>query len=260
MKKLLPIFALLILTPLVLHAQKKTDKTYKKTPYKRTPQYKPYFFAFDGALQMNTSKSEGSVNINSVNKQYVNIGISGGYLLNKHKFEVGLNLGSDNNHWHYTNTRLGLHLDNGTSRPTLNLRLGYNYPILTINDRLNVEAGAGINWLHFLKKDSMPLSSEALDKLIFSNSETFLKTNTLGIDGKIQLNYTLSPHLQVHLFYQYRYAPQYLRAYYTIYYDSITGLPMDIAYTKSFQSAHVLGIGLQYNLRPLFEKKDKVSE
>ena len=90
-----------------------------------------------------------------------------------------------------------------------------------------------------------------------SGDERVLSTRIFGADGKIQVNYVLTPHFQLHLLAQYRYAPTYLRASNATFYDAVTGIKQDAAIVNSYQNAVLLGVGVQYNLQPLFEKAKK---
>ena len=75
---------------------------------------------------------------------------------------------------------------------------------MTINDRFNIDAGIGITWIRLIKKQKSFYTAEAFDKLISTQTEKILQIKAYGIDGKIQFNYALNPHIQVHLFGQYR--------------------------------------------------------
>jgi opacity protein-like surface antigen len=255
MKKTILISLLFLLSNTVLFAQLKTEKLPEKISEKVPPQYKPYFFGIDALLQTSQSKIEGSANITAVQKQFMNVGMYAGKHFGKHKFDVGFILGNSNNSWRYTNTRLNATVNPSLNLTTLNVRGAYNYQILTINDRFNIDIGLGITWIRLLTKQNLTYNQTAFDKLISTQTEKILQIKAYGIDGKIQFNYALNRHIQAHVFGQYRYAPAYLRAASATYFDAITGIKQDAAIISSAQTAVLLGMGLQYNLQPLFKEK-----
>lgn len=254
MKKRYTVIFLLLLPNVILLAQVKTDTSVTKTISRRTPQYPKGFVSVDALLQVCNSVVDGSANIKSVQKKYMNTALTIGYPFGRHKLELGVATGRDDNSWHYTNTRLNAEADLGVNRSTFNTRLGYRYRIFKINDRLGVDLGVGINMINLSTKKYEGVYSGGDSKLIISGDETILSTRIFGVDGKIQANYVLTPHFQLHVSAQYRYAPTYLRASNSTFYDAITGLKQDAAIIRSHQNALLLGIGLQYNLHPLFEK------
>jgi hypothetical protein len=260
MKKTIQISLLFLLSNTVLIAQLKTEKLPEKIGEKVSPQYKPYFFGIDALLQTSQSKIEGSANITAVQKQLMNVGIYAGKHFGKHKFDAGFILGNSQNSWRYTNTRLNVTVNPSLNFTTLNLRGAYNYQIFTMNDRFNIDVGIGITWIRLINKQNLFYTAEAFDKLISTQTEKILQIKAYGIDGKIQFNYALNPHVQAHLFGQYRYAPAYLRAASATYFDAITGIKQDAAIISSAQTAVFFGIGLQYNLQPLFKEKIQKSK
>jgi hypothetical protein len=263
MKKTIVICLVFLLPTVGLFAQMKSNKSDKKSTSKRTPQYKPLFFGFEAAQQTTQTKIDGSANITSVSKMYPNFGIYGGYQLAKQAFSFALSVGQDDNSWNYKNARLNVDINSGLNRATINGRIGYDYQFLTINNRLNLTIGGGLNLIHLLKDNvNTTAKPQVFEKLITGEADSIYRKNSLGIDGKLQLNFALTPHLQVRLFGQYRYAPAYLYGASLGYYDAITGIKQDVATIKSYQSAPLFGIGLQYNLQPLFviEKKKEKSE
>jgi hypothetical protein len=258
MKKTIVICLLFLLPTVGLFAQVKTDKLDKKSTSKRTPQYKPIFFGFEAARQTTQTKIDGSANITSISKMYPNFGIYGGYQLAKQRFSFGVSVGQDDNSWNYKNARINVDINSGSNRATINGRIGYDYQFLTISDRLNLTIGGGLNLIHLLKNEANTTAKpQVLDKLITGEIDSIYRFNSLGIDGKLQLNFALSPHIQVHLFGQYRYAPTSMYAASIGYYDAITGIKQDLATIKSHQTAPIFGIGLQYNLQPFF-KREKI--
>jgi hypothetical protein len=258
MKKTIQILSLLLLPNFVLIAQIKIEKLENKTTTEAPPQYKSWFRGFDMALQTCQTQTKGSPNVTSVKEQYKNVGIHVGYQSNKHKWEIGLSLGRDDNSWTYKNTNLDVQIGHGTDRPISTMRLGYTYQIYKINKRWTIDVGGGVNWVNLINRDSLNgLGNTDGEKIIWYADETILRKNSFCIDGKIQLNYTLTPHWQAHLLYQYRYAPQYLRSSYAVYYDFKTVQKLDAAYTKSSPSAVLIGLGLQYHIQPLFDRPIK---
>ena len=254
MKKQCSLLLLLLLSNVLLLAQVKTDEKEQKPVVKRTPQYPKGFISLDALLQTCNSVVEGSTNITPVRKQYVNTALTVGYPFGRHKIELGMATGRDDNSWHYTNTRLNAEADLGLNRPTFNVRLGYRYRIFKVNDRFGVDLGVGIDMINLSNKTSEGTYSGGTAKLIIAGDEKVLSTRIFGADGKIQANYVLTPHFQLHILAQYRYAPTYLRASNATFYDAITGIKQDAAIVSSYQNAVLLGVGVQYNLRPLFEK------
>ena len=262
MKKQCFLFLLFLLPNVLLLAQFKTDEKAQKPAAQRTPQYRKGFISVDALLQTYNSIVEGSANITPVRKQYVNTALTVGYPFGRHKIELGVATGRDDNSWHYTNTRLNAEADLGLNRPTFNVRLGYRYRIFKINDRLGVDLGVGIDMINLSTKTSEGTYSGGTAKLIIAGDERVLSTRIFGADGKIQANYVLTPHFQLHILAQYRYAPTYLRASNATFYDAVTGIKQDAAIVSSYQNAMLLGVGVQYNLQPLFEKvkKEEVSK
>jgi hypothetical protein len=261
MKKTIAIFLIFLLPNAVSFGQTKVDKTEKQSTKNRTPQYSPLFFGFDAMQQLSQSTVVGSAAISSAQKAFANVGIYGGYQHDDHQFELGFSLGNSNNGWRYVNTKLSAEANPNINRATINTRLGYSYTFFNLSRRVNMSAGAGLTWINLINKDTVfTYSYEALDKLIWGLSERLLKDNSFGFDGKIQLNYILTPHLDVHVFGQYRHAPTVLRSANIAYYDAITGIEQDIAIVNSAQSAFIFGIGLQYNLRQSFRKAVKETE
>jgi hypothetical protein len=189
MKKTLPILLWLLLPNAVLLAQLKTDSSYQK-PKPKAPQYAPFFFGFDAALQVNQPTVTGSANITTTQQSRVNVGFYGGYKLRKHKFDIGFTLTNSNNNWRYTNTRVNATVSPSMDRPILNTRLGYSYRFARIGNRVTFDAGVGIDLLRFTSSDSTffyPVSETT--KLISSQREQLINRNILGFDGKLQVNY-----------------------------------------------------------------------
>jgi Outer membrane protein beta-barrel domain len=256
MKKTIHIFLLLLASNSILLAQIKTDTLKKASTTKRITDYPPIFFGIYASLQSSLSKVEGSANITTAQKQYLNWGIYAGYRFRKHKFDLGLTLGNSNNNWSYTNPKLAVTVRSNQDRATLNVRFGYNYRLFKLNDRWNIDLGAGISSINIRQKDTLfTYPSEAFTKLISALQERLLEKNSLAFDGKIQVNYALNTHLQLHFFGQYRYAPTYMRRADITYFDAITGVKQDMATVKSSQTTPLFGIGLQYNLRPILKKQ-----
>jgi Outer membrane protein beta-barrel domain len=255
MKKRIQILLLIALSNGVLLAQIKTDTLKKASTTKRITDYPPIFFGIDASVQMSLSKVEGSANITTAQKQYLNLGIYAGYRFRKHKFDLGLTLGNSNNNWQYTNPKLAVTVGSNQDRSTLNLRFGYNYRVFKLDSRWNIDLGVGVSSINMRYSDTLFIyPSEAFTKLISGLEERLLDKNSLGFDGKIQVNYALNTHLQLHFFAQYRYAPTYVRRADVRYYDAITGILQDVASIKSSQTTPLFGIGLQYNLRPILKK------
>ncbi len=256
MKKTILISLLFFIANSTLLAQTKVKNSDKKVFKKTTPQYSPLYFGIDVMQQLSQSKVVGSAAISTVQKAYLNLGINGGYRLGKHAFELGFSLGNSNNGWTYFYAKQNVKVNPDLNRQTLNTRFGYDFTAFSLNNRVNLAVGAGVNWINVLNRDTIiNYFPEALDKLISAQDEKLVANNSFGIDGKITLNFALSAHFNVRIFGQYLYAPTVLRAANAVYYDAISGLKQDAATINSAQNAFVFGIGLQYNLVPLFEQK-----
>ena len=252
MKKTVHILLCFLLPNAVLLAQLKTDSSYKK-PAPKAPQYEPFFFGFDAALQVNQPTVTGSANITVAQQQRVNIGIYGGYKLRKHKFDVGFTLTNSNNNWRYTNARVNATVNLGQDRSVLNTRLGYSYRFARIGNRVTFDAGVGLDLLHLVTSDTTFFyPSQELTKLISAQQERLINRNILGFDGKLQVNYAMNPHVQFRLFAQYRYGTAHFRTATITYYDAISGIKQDEATVKTAQNDLIFGVGMQYNLKALF--------
>ena len=258
MKKSLQILLLLSLPTAFLNAQIKADKLDDKKNIETTPpQYKGLFGGFDLMLQTVKTKVNGSANVTPFHENYRNLGFHVGYQSNKHKYELGLAVEKDDATWNYVNAAHDANLGSGVDYATLNTRLGYSYQLLKLNKRTNIEIGGGLNWTHWLVEELWPSYQTTTDKVILSYDEKLERRNSLAIDGRVQLNYALTPHLQARLFYQYRYAPQPLRTISANYYIlGIVSKP-DLATITSSATASIIGVGLQYNIKPLFSRKPK---
>jgi hypothetical protein len=261
MKKTFAIILIFLLPNMVLFGQTKADKTEKQSSKKKTPQYHPLFLGIDVMQQLSQSNVVGSPAISSAQKAFANVGIYGGYQHDEHQFELGFSLGNCYNGWRYANSRLNVEVNPNINRATINTRLGYNYTFFSLGRRVEMSAGAGLTWINLINRDTViNYTAESFDKIISGVSERLLKDNSFGFDGKIQLNYILTPHLDVHIFTQYRHAPTVLRSANVAYFDAITGIKQDVAIVNSVQSAFIFGIGLQYNLRPSYKKHVKETE
>lgn len=252
MKKTIHILLWLLLPNAALLAQLKTDSSYQK-PKPKAPQYPPFFFGFDAALQLNQPTVTGSANITVAQQSRVNIGFYAGYKLRKHKFDIGLTATNSNNNWRYTNTRLAATIDQNMNHAVLNTRLGYSYRFARIGNRVTFDAGVGMNLLHLVTSDTFFLyPGLETTKLISSQRERLISRNILGFDGKLQVNYALTPHIQARLFAQYRYGTDIFRTATVTYYDAITGIEQDDATIKTGRTDWLFGVGMQYNLKALF--------
>jgi hypothetical protein len=255
MKKAIQILSLLLLPNALLMAQIKMENLEKKPSAEGTPQYKSWFRGFDMMLQTVQTKTEGSANVTPVHEQYKNPEINFGYQKGKHKWEIGLAVERDDNSFYYENKVNGSNFGKSWDYATVNTRLGYSYQIYKINQRTNIDLGVGINWTYWLGGSILQPETSVGDKNIVANYKQVLEgKNAIGIDGKLQINYALSPHWQAHFFYQYRYAPQPLTSARAIYTNAQTGAYLEDARIKSTPSAIIVGLGLQYYVQPLYER------
>jgi hypothetical protein len=257
MKKTIQILFFLFLSNGLLMAQIKMENLEKKPNAEGTPQYKSWFLGFDLRLQTVQTKVEGSANVTPVHEQYKNLSLQFGYQKGKHKWELGLAVETDDNSHDYKDRVYEYQNGFGSDGSTLTTRLGYSYQILKLNQRWNMDIGGGLNWTNSLNGEIFGNLSVLGGTIRADFYETLLKRNVLAIDGKIQLNYALTPHLQAHFFYQYRYAPQNMRSTFAFFTDTKTKQILDKAYVYSSPTAVLVGLGLQYNMKPLFYRKPK---
>ncbi len=257
MKKSIQILVLLQFSSVFLMAQIKVENLEEKPLLGKTPQYKSWFRSFDLTLQTVQTKVDGSPNITPVHEQYKNLGVQLGYQQGKHKWEIGLAVEVDDNSHDYKDEVYQHQSGFGSDGSTLTTALGYSYQILKLNKRWNVDIGGGVNWTNSLNGQIFDDRSVIYGSVVSSFHETLLRRNVLSVNGKIQVNYALTPHLQAHFFYKYRYAPQYMRSIFALYTDAKTGQILDRAEIKSSPSAVLVGLGLQYNVQPIFYRKPK---
>ncbi len=259
MKKSIQIFLFLSLPTVLLNAQIKANKLEGKQKIETIPpQYKGWFGGLDLMLQTPRTKVDGSANVTLVQEQYINRGFRVGYQSNRHKYELGLAIEKDDASWNYTDTIYNEQSGSGSDYSTFNTRLGYTYQVLKLNKRMHIELGGGLNWTYWLADEVFPERLVQSSNITGYHREMLLRRNSLAIDGRVQLNYVLTPHLQARLFYQYRYAPQSQRTVSSTYYAIATGKILDDVIVTSSATASLIGVGLQYNIQPLFNRKPKV--